>query len=375
MVQESGLQDVGSGPVPEPRSERFRSLLEALRRRLDDEIVRWLTARETQITEESSEAGELTDLLTRFVLRGGKRLRPALLYYAYHGCGGESESEVLPAAMAVELLHTYLLVHDDIMDHAEVRRAGPSAHVSFRDLHLSRRWPGEAEHFGRSSAILLGDLAYTYAMELAATASANSDRAEIFMRGFSAMCREVIVGQYLEITAPYRENLNEETLLQILRMKSGRYSVEQPIRLGALLAGARPEQIEALRSYGLAMGEAFQLQDDLLGVFGEAERVGKPVGADIAEGKLTLLMHFTLEKISGGDRELLTSALGRREPSVEEIDRIREIMKETGAQQRVMTMVESRLGSAGDALRDLQLESEGHSFFSGLIDHLRGRER
>ncbi|HEU5323660.1 MAG TPA: polyprenyl synthetase family protein, partial [Methylomirabilota bacterium] len=281
-----------------------------------------------------------------------------------------------------------LLIHDDIMDHAELRRGQPTAHVVFRELHEARRLRGSAESFGGSVAILVGDLAYALAFELfgqalTAAAQASSPGLERLQRSFSAMCQEVIGGQYLELSIAHRavpegppgETLERE-LLEVLRLKSGRYTAERPIELGALLAGAAPEVSEALARYGRAVGEAFQLQDDLLGVFGDASRVGKPVGADLVEGKLTFLIYHALRLSSPGQRSALVGTLGSSAASAADLERAAGILEETGARRAVEEMVEARLTAARQAL-DLvagRLGSEGGAALSELIEHLRGRE-
>ncbi len=355
-------------------SPGFKELLETFRQKLEQELESWLAAKATHATSEVREADELTQVLSEYLLRGGKRMRPALLYYAYRACGGRVDEQVIPLSMAVELLHTYLLIHDDIMDRAELRRGEPAAHVVYRSLHSSRGWSGDGGHFGESVAILLGDLAQAYSVELFTSVEAEKSAWNELRRGFSAMCQEVIIGQYLEFTAGFREELGEEELLKVLRMKSGRYSVEWPIHLGAILAGAPPKMRQTLRRYGRVMGEAFQLQDDLLGIFGDAERVGKPVGADLAEGKYTVLIHHTLNRATPEGRDLVLSALGNLEVTTAEVARVRKTIRATGADDKVIRMIETRMDTALATLSDLELEPEGEIFFGGLIDYLRGRE-
>jgi len=363
----------------------FARLLDGFREELERELASWLAERRTAGSSdvlETPEMAELVDNAGQLATRGGKRLRPALLYYAYRACGGRSPREVLPLALAVELLHTYLLIHDDIMDHAEVRRGEPAAHVRFREAHRGRGWRGDSQDFGRSVAILLGDLAHSWAVELFSAALlevADRPRADELRRTFSAMCEEVIGGQYLDLLVALRRGTEaqagEEELTRVLRLKSGRYTAERPVELGAILAGASPEARAALSRYGAAIGEAFQLQDDLLGTFGDAETVGKPVGADLAEGKFTFLIFHALEAAAPPERQALEAALGRPNLQGDEVARMRRLIEETGARRKVTAMVESRLATARDALAGLDLAPEGRLFLEGLIDELWERER
>jgi geranylgeranyl diphosphate synthase type I len=339
----------------------------------------------------------LVDGVAHLMVQGGKRLRPALVYYTYRACGGRSEARALPLALATELLHTYLLIHDDIMDHAGVRRGQPAAHVRFRDLHRASGLRGDAEDFGRSVAILLGDLAHTYAVELftgaltsgagsggeaAAAAPMPQRRQAELSRCFAEMCEEVIGGQYLEYLLAHRglaaqqpaddatddlaaslsnaahpahpaTTAREAELLRVLRLKSGRYTAERPIQLGALLAGAPPEVLAELSRYGTAVGEAFQLQDDLLGVFGDPATVGKPVGDDLREGKFTLLIHHALVHGSPADRRLIAAALGNAALDAADLARVQLALERSGARRAVTAMIAERLATARQALAAL----------------------
>ncbi len=367
-------------PTGDPGSDSFQDLLVAFKAGLEAELHAWLAHKQAELTAEVAETEELVSKLDQYVLRGGKRLRPALLFYAYRGCGGTSRQAVMPAALAVELLHTYLLIHDDIMDRAPTRRGEPTAHLVFRDEHRARDWSGSPEHFGESVAILLGDLAHCYAEELFSAAilgeTGLSSRQACRLRGcFATMCQEVIAGQYLELTAGQRQNLSEEDLLQILRMKSGRYSVERPIQLGGQLAGAPDEVLETLSEFGLLVGEAFQLHDDLLGVFGDVATIGKPVGGDLVEGKYTILVHKALGSASPEDAAELRAALGNTELDPSEIERATEIIRRSGAKERVVAMVEARHIQAARILDGLELEADGKRFLTGLLDYLRERNQ
>jgi len=177
------------------------------------------------------------------------------------------------------------------------------------------------------------------------------------------------------MTAGYRGNLSEQELLRILQMKSGRYSVERPVQLGALLAGAPGDTLDAMCRYGARLGEAFQLQDDLLGMFGDVETVGKPVGEDLAEGKYTILIHSALEKLSPRDRATVERALGNADLQQDEIREVQNLIESAGARQRVVEMIETRMKAAKEALAEAEVEGPGAEFLQGLMDYLRGRER
>ena len=363
---------------PQASAKGFADLLAGFRDKLDRALAVWLDAkRDEAIAAGSPETLELIDGVGRLATHGGKRLRPALVYYTYRACGGSSDDAALPLALATELLHTYLLIHDDIMDHAEVRRGLATAHALFRDAHREHALYGDPEDFGRSVAILLGDLSQSWAVELATGVAAGAVGSRELARAFAAMCQEVIGGQYLELLVAQRRSASEEELLRILSLKSGRYTAERPIQLGALLAGAAPEVLGALSRYGTAVGEAFQLQDDLLGMFGDAGTLGKPVDADLREGKFTFLIHHALAKATPGQRDALGTALGNPDATAAETAEARRVFSETGARAAVTAMIDERLRAARAALEGLapDLAPDGRLFLEGLIDYLWERKQ
>lgn len=373
-----------------PTTLSFAERLERFRYSIDHDLARLLERKRREVEASAPQARELVAVLAELVASGGKRLRPALVHHAYLACGGSAPEEARPLALATELLHTYLLIHDDIMDHAEMRRGRPTAHARFREQHRAHGWRGDAGDFGRSIAILVGDLAASYAFELASGVGLrdeglagldSAERRAAVERCFAAMAQEVIHGQYLEILAGVAQAPSEDDLLQVLRLKSGRYSVERPIELGALAAGASGGQLAALARYGHAVGEAFQLQDDLLGMFGDAAKVGKPVGADLAEGKFTFLIYHALQDASPADRAWLEAARGDAALSEPDRQRALALLASTGAVARVHAMVAERLEVAREALAhaslaaSLPVAEEGRVFLEGLIEFSRERQR
>ena len=369
----------------------FRTVLDDYRSRFDQRADAWLRQRQETSAGWSPETVELIAELSRLVKAGGKRLRPILVETTYRAFGGKKSDSAARLGLASELLHTYLLVHDDIMDRAETRRGLPTTHVVYRERHRANGWHGDAADFGRSMAILVGDLAHTYAVELVATLPESSAHDEMPTEGdlsavrlcFSRMCEEVIGGQYLEMLVPYRRDPSAEDLERVLRLKSGRYSVERPMELGARLAGAGDDVLAALARFGHGVGEAFQLRDDLLGVFGDSAAIGKSVGGDLAEGKHTFLIHHTLKAASDTEASWLRGVLGDTDMDSAVVDEARDLIRRTGALDRVQEMIEQRLDEAHEgltAIEELSSVSPGpwsdqRPVFDGLIEYLRERDR
>lgn len=352
----------------------FERQLATFRQRLDERLSSFLAAKQEAAIESAGGAAKLVDAIHDLALAGGKRLRPALVYHAYVACGGHDEGRAIPLALATELLHTYLLIHDDIMDHAQVRRGRPAAHVRFARQHRAAGFRGDSTDYGRTMAILAGDLAASYSSELFIAASAGTITQAALEATYSAMCQEVIHGQYLEIQVSYLANPSSRELERVLQLKSGRYSVERPIELGARLANADRAQLAIFSRYGAALGEAFQLQDDLLGLFGEAKTVGKPVGGDLAEGKFTFLIHHTLAGATAAEKQVLDEVRGHRDASPAALALAVSVIEASGARREVRRMISQRLEIARESLAKLALEGEGGAFLEGLIAYSEERE-
>lgn len=382
-----------TSPVETPS---FRERLAAFAREIDADLGRFLAEKRRMALEAAPKSAALVDAITHLIEGGGKRLRPALVHHAYLACGGDDPAAIRPLDLATELLHAYLLIHDDIMDHAELRRGRATTHASFRERHLAAGLHGDAADYGRSMGILVGDLAASYAFELFARTRAKAEHWSAVEVSFAAMAQEVIHGQFMEIDVSFADpeadgtggtgrelpggaRPSAEELLQVLRLKSGRYSVERPVELGALAAGASEASLAALVRYGATLGEAFQLQDDLLGMFGDAELVGKPVGGDLAEGKYTFLMHHAFEHAEPEDRAFLAAARGKADLTPEEADRAAEILERCGARRRVEEMVTERVEEAAESLIHLpeaagDAAAEGRAFLAGLVLYSRERQ-
>ena len=367
--------ETASGDGRPAAGAAFGAELDAFRARFDDRLAAWLRARQRRTAAAGPEAVELAAEVGRLVESGGKRLRPALLDLAYRACGGRSEAASLQLGLAVEMLHTYLLIHDDIMDHAALRRGRATTHAAFARTHKERGRRGDADDFGRAVAILAGDLAHTWSVELSRPHPEAEGEAAPVERTFDAMSEEVIGGQYLEMLLPHRPEPDESELARVLRFKTGRYTVERPVELGALLAGAGADLVEGLRRWGEAAGEAFQLQDDVLGVFGDAESTGKSASSDVAEGKHTFLIHHTLAGAAPEDRDWLRAALGRDDLDADDHERVRRVVRDSGGLAAVEDMVDERLGRARRALAEIPIAPEARLPFEGFLDHLRGRDR
>ncbi|WP_329031395.1 polyprenyl synthetase family protein [Streptomyces sp. NBC_01725] len=275
--------------------------------------------------------------LEGYVLRGGKRVRPAFAWTGWIGAGGDGSGPaadaVLRCCTALELLHASALIHDDIIDASLTRRGFPAAHVTFADRHRARRWSGDPEAFGAGAAILIGDLAQAWADDMVHTSGLPAEAKARVMPVWSAIRTEVLGGQLLDLTAEASGDEDIDSALRVNRYKTASYTVERPLHIGAAIAGAAPGLVAAYRTFGVNVGIAFQLRDDLLGVFGDPAVTGKPSGDDLREGKRTVLLASALRRADESDpagAEFLRAKIGT-DISDDELGRIRAVIIATGA--------------------------------------------
>ncbi|MFN2607287.1 MAG: polyprenyl synthetase family protein [Acidimicrobiales bacterium] len=328
---------------------------------LDAELARW-SATDPELAEPLAALREL-------VLAGGKRLRPAFCHWAFVGAGGDpADTLVVDGGAALELLHTFALIHDDIMDGSSTRRGTDTIHVAFEARHAMEGWRGEGRRFGEGVAILVGDLAFVYADHLLAGAPPAA------IEVFTELRVEVNVGQYLDLAGTARGRVGEREARRISRYKSGKYSVERPLHLGAALAGRLEPLAGALSGYGLPLGEAFQLRDDLLGVFGDPSVTGKPVGEDVREGKPTVLYAIAAARASNTAARVL-DRYGAADLEEAEVATIQEVLVETGAVDRVERDIDELVDAALAALTVADLTPDARHALADLAHYVAGRDR
>lgn len=328
--------------------------------------------------------GAVVDQLEAFTA-GGKRSRARFVAAGAAQAGAHADDPrypaVVAAATAVELFHAAALVHDDLLDRSDTRRGRPSTHRVFEGVHAEGGWIGDREHFGVSAAILAGDLLLMQSDDLFVEAGAAVDAAAAarFRAEVSRMRTEVTAGQYLDIVeelawpvVPLAERAGRA--IAIATSKSARYSVEAPLVLGALLAGADDALVERIRAFGLPLGLAFQLRDDVLGVFGDSSVTGKPAGDDLREGKRTLLIAEVERRAAPDEVEFLDSRLGRPDLDGDEIARMQRLIRDSGALDAVETRIQDWLDEALAALERIELDPQLRTAMVALAERTARRD-
>lgn len=345
-------------------------------RRVDSALTAFLDSRGPSLAAVGPELGPVADAARSFVLDGGKRLRPSFAYWGWRTVRPASADDraLITAGASLELLHACALVHDDVMDASGTRRGRPAAHAAFATLHRESKWTGDPDVFGAAAAILLGDLLLSWADAMFAGAGLEPVELPATRRVWDDMRQLVMAGQYLDVLVQARGGFSAQDALRVARFKTSKYTVEGPLHLGAAAGGAPPEVFAALSEYGLPLGEAFQLRDDVLGVYGDPERTGKPAGDDLLEGKRTLLVALAMQHADSSQASVLRSGLGDRTMTEVRIAQLREVIVATGALDQVEQRITLRAEQAREAVQTDTISSESRAALDALVTAVTERQ-
>ncbi len=351
----------------------FLERLGQIKKEVEKRLELFLDLQIVEAAEASQGAEQLLQVLKEFTLRGGKRLRAALVVYGYRCFSSQATEAVWNVAMSVELLQSFLLIHDDVIDEDDVRRGGWTVHRWYHDLHLSNTTRRNPRQFGESMAILCGDIAYVLANEIVGGIAVEAPLKGQVVVAMNRMIRQVIYGECMDVLCE-EQGATEADIFTICRLKSAVYTVEGPLHLGAILGGATEDDFKQFSRYALPLGEAFQIQDDILGLFGDAEKIGKPVGSDIREGKRTFLILKALDEATPSQKVFLEKMLGNRDVEIADVEKVREIIVDTGALKYSKDLAKKLVQESHQALVDCRWREEGKRFLEQAIEFMVQRE-
>jgi geranylgeranyl diphosphate synthase type I len=312
--------------------------LSQLRDEVNGALASFIKTEVANISHIGEELAPISDALSHFVLDSGKRLRPIFALAGYIGCGLEPTPEIIRACASLELIHVCALIHDDLMDGSDTRRGAPSIHRLFESIHRKEGRAGSAENFGASAAILLGDLALVWSAKMLHESGVDAKNLISALPLYDELRVELMAGQFLDVAEQTMHTSSLSRSMKIASYKSGKYTIERPLHFGAALAG-QPNKFEIYSEYGIPLGQAFQLRDDLLGVFGSSELTGKPSGDDLREGKRTALIAKTYELINASQAMTISSAFGKANASPEAIATITGIIESSGARAEIEALI------------------------------------
>jgi geranylgeranyl diphosphate synthase, type I len=339
-----------------------------LRTRVQSALTAFLTRQRTRLAEiDEASLLPVADAIEAFVA-GGKRLRPAFAYWGYRGAAGPDSDAVIAAAGSLEFVQASALMHDDVMDGSETRRGEPAVHRRFAALHARSGWLGGSDRFGTCAAILLGDLCLVWSDEMLSGSGLPIDVLARARPVFDEMRTQVTVGQYLDVHTQATGDSSTERASLVARYKSAKYTIEQPLLFGAAIAGAPAGLGKVYSAYGMPLGEAFQLRDDVLGVFGDPAVTGKPAGDDLREGKRTYLVAAALEAADPAGRLLITRLLGDPQLDGDGVAALREVITASGALARTERRIDVLTATALEVIEDPEVAPDAAKVLRSLAE-------
>jgi len=328
--------------------------LSQFKKEFDQELIRFLNRKINQAKKIDPRLAFLIKQIKDMASAGGKRLRPAFCYFGYRACGGKDKKRILKPALALELDHMALLIHDDIIDNSDLRRGKPTIYKAS----------------GLPVAILVGDLTLSLADEILTALSFPANLLKQAKKYFDLLKFEVVGGEYLDVLG----GKTEKEIFKILEYKTARYSIVRPLQIGAALAGAPTKVFVIFEKYGIPAGIAFQIKDDLLGMFGKEEVIGKPADSDLKEGKKTLLVIKAIEALKGEEKRKFLELLGNPNCTSEDLEWVRGIIKKTGSLEYSEKLAKELIEKARAAVKEAPLQAEGKDFLIGITDYIIERE-
>ena len=349
-------------------SSEPKATLKSVRSAVEEELSIFLNRESAYLNSISSDLSPVSDSLTSFLLDSGKRLRPLFAYAGFAAAGGSLEKSAIRAMAALELLQACALIHDDLMDGSDTRRGKPSIHRHFESVHVQEQLDGFAPQYGLSAAVLLGDLALVWSDQMLNSAGLTTEQFARVLPFYNEMRVELMAGQFLDIHEQTQKDTSVDRSMKIARYKSGKYTIERPLHLGAAMTSSSKEVTDALSAYGLPLGEAFQLRDDLLGVFGDPSVTGKPAGDDLREGKRTVLIAMTHERQSPAQLEICKKYFGKPDIDAEGVAILQEIIESTGARAELEATIERLTDEALTAAQSNAFTDDGKALLIELAN-------
>jgi len=344
------------------------------KKRIDKELEIYLNKNIEESRKEDPFIGKLADDVKRFVLSGGKRIRAAMMYYGYLTAGGKDDEAIIRACMSVELIHAFLLVHDDIMDRDEIRHGEPTLHALYRDR--AKMWypKKDARLFGDSIAISLGDMLAASGSHVIFTSSFSSERIVRALEYLQKIVSQTVIGQIKDVRMGFDLGaVSEEEVLQMYEQKTARYTLEGPLALGAILAGRDDTYIQSFGPYALSVGIAYQIQDDILGIYGKQDTAGKTMGSDIEQGKATLLVARVFSHGNKEQKKRLRGFLGKQITKAS-LQEVKDIFEQSGALEYVRERNKTLLKEGARSLEYIECKNErAKDFLFSIVSFLSER--
>ena len=310
----------------------------------------------------------------KIVMAGGKRARAAFMYYGYLAAGGRERKKMLKASVSIELIHAFLLIHDDVIDQDELRHGVKTTHIYYGEIAKKYFKNKDANHFGNSMAIIIGDMIGALGNQVLYESKFEAGIIIKALHRLQSIVSCTAIGQSEDVFIENRGRATEKEILKMYENKTAKYTFEGPLHLGAILAGADQKFLQSLSGYSIPAGIAFQIQDDILGIFGHAEKTGKPVGSDVRQGKQTILVAKALEKADKKQKEILKKCLGNKNLTASELSQFKKVIIETGSLAYAQELAQKLIFEAKAKIDQVDIEKEAREFLLGIVDYMLNRE-
>ncbi len=352
----------------------FQESLFGFKKRVDKELRLCF---DKTIKETKSQDAVIADALKyvkELTLSGGKRIRPALMYYGYVGAGGKDKERMLRTAISIELVHMFLLIHDDIIDRDFERHGKETLNSRYSKIG-KRFFPGkDSDHFGNSMALIVGDMVAALGNQIIFESGFNEKLIMKALSNLQSIISYTVIGEVKDFYIEYKGKASEKEVMDMYEYKTAKYTIEGPLHLGAVLGGADSKMLKGISDYSIPLGIAFQIQDDILGVFGNEKKLGKKVGSDIKEGKMTILVTKARENGDKKQRKMLDEILGKRDLAGSDIENFRNIIRETASLDYANRKAMELISDGKNALAKLNFKKETKEFLLGMADYMVQRE-
>lgn len=332
-----------------------------------DRVIRDSSKRDIFITDALKYVKKAT-------MSGGKRLRAAFMYYGYLATGGKEKHKMLKTAISIELIHMFLLIHDDIMDKDSTRHGIDTVNYKYQKLGKKLFPKKDYAHFGSSMAIVIGDMIGAMGNQVIFESQFDTQRVFDALKKLQGIVSMTVIGQSKDFFMEFSGTASEADILQMYEYKTAKYTIEGPLHLGATLGGAEDKVLRGLTEYALPIGIAFQIQDDILGIFGSEKKMGKPLGSDIREGKQTILVVKAFKEANREQSRQIKKLLGKENLTSGEITDFQNIIRETGALDYAKNMAHNLIEKGKKAAEKIEIEKEAKDFLIGVADYMVNRD-
>jgi geranylgeranyl diphosphate synthase type I len=353
----------------------FTSKLLAIKKKVDFELALQFNRAIIKVKKSDAFLAEALLHSKNITLSGGKRLRPALVFCAAEASGSKDEKKIIKIATAIELVHCFLLIHDDIIDDGDFRHGVPTINNKYEKIGEKKFKNKNCKHFGNSMAIILGDLVFSMAIEVILQSKIEKDRMLEIISYLQKVIQNTIIGQSQDLLIECKKDVSKKEVLSMYENKTAKYSFEAPLQIGLMINSNIDKKLQNMFSdFAISVGIAFQMQDDIIGIFGQAKKTGKSVVTDIEQGKKTMLVLETLERLKKEDKKIFTNILEKRNVTKQDILIFRKMIKESGALDFLERNVQENLLKGKTILEKSSLKKETKDFLLGLVTYLEERK-